>query len=141
MRTPGASVPASRPKSRAVSAATSTAPRSVAEDRRAVITDPCHLLADRCAASEEGDRYPLGVLESGCEVDHHLAFSANLPSLLEFERTPASFRRRSRLHHCCERDALDAVGTAGIERAFGNEVVVVGAHLSDPKTGGLERVR
>src|SRR5881396_3154449 len=45
-----------------------------------------------------------------------------------------------RLFHGRQRDALDAVGTAGIEGAFGDEVVVVDAHLSDPKARGFERV-
>src|SRR5207244_1795791 len=42
-----------------------------------------HLLAplDRCAANEEGDGYPLGVLKSSCEVDHHLGRVWHLRSL------------------------------------------------------------
>ena len=55
-------------------------------------------------------------------------------------------RRRFRgepllLTDCRQRDALNPVGAAGVERSFGDEVVVVGTDLFDPKTCGFDRVQ
>src|SRR2546429_5440085 len=52
----------------------------------------------------------------------------------EFRGTALGLPERS------QRDALDAVGAAGIEGALGNEVVVVGAYFSDSETRGFDRV-
>ena len=67
MRTSGASVSASRPKSRSVTAATNLAPRSVAEGRRADITDS---LPEGCRAAELPVRDELTLVQlAGAEAD------------------------------------------------------------------------
>src|SRR5204863_4083539 len=67
MRTSGASVPASRSKSRSASAATNVAPGSVAEDRCLVIADP---LPEGCRAAELRIRHePALVQLAGAETD------------------------------------------------------------------------
>jgi hypothetical protein len=114
MRRSGASVPASRPKFRSVSAATNMAPRSVAEDRRAVITGEqasaaVGVLLDepderRAAATRDrlGDREPSARAEDARrfgedavldrrEIDHAVRDDGVKARVLERESVAASF--------------------------------------------------